>query len=296
MADGGRDEGELGVITESRVQALGLGTRVLEAGDREADEAVVFLHGHPGLADDWRDLMPRVAPFARVVAPDMPGFGQADKPADLDYSAGTYAAFLTCLFHELGIRRAHLVLHDLGGVAVVWGLGHPDAFASCVLMGTGVLRGFRWHPVARLYRLRPVGEVLSALTNGFGFKIVMRFYNPQPRKLPKEVIDRWWANYPLATRRAALSFYRATPPEGMERLAAPLRALDVPCLVAFGAHDPAVPIEQAEIQRESFPSAEVVPFPDSGHWPYLDDPEKAASTIVPFLELQVSRGRDTSDG
>jgi pimeloyl-ACP methyl ester carboxylesterase len=228
------------------------------------------------------------------VAPDWPGFGEADKPADVDYSAGTYSAFLTCLFNVLEIKRTHLVMHDLGGVALVWGLGHPEAFRSCVLMGTGVLRDFKWHPVARLYRARPVGEILSALTNRLGFKLTMRLYNPQPRKLPTEIIDRWWANYSLPTRRAALCFYRATPPEGMERLAAPLRELDVPCLVAFGAHDPAVPVEQAERQRESFPSAEVVTLSNSGHWPYLDDPERAAAAIVPFLEQQVARPREAS--
>jgi len=275
------------MISERRVAAMGLETRVLEVGDQSSDEAVVFLHGHPGLADDWQDLLVQVGPFSRAIAPDLPGFGQADKPSDLDYSGGTYAAFLACLFNELEIRRAHLVLHDLGGVAVVWGLTHPEAFASCVLMGTGILQDFKWHPVARLYRLWPVGEIATALTNGPGFRLAMRLYNPQPRKLPSEVIDRWWQNYPLATRRAALSFYRATPPEGMQRLAAPMSALDVPCLVAFGAHDPAVPIDQAQKQKLSFPSAEVVHLPDSGHWPYLDDPERTSELIIPFLQEQV---------
>lgn len=273
---------------ESQLQVFDLRTRVLEAGPADAPDAVVFLHGHPGSAEDWADLISGVAPFSRAVAFDLPGFGKADRSRDLDYSAGTYATFFDLALRELGVRRAHLVMHDLGGVGVVWGVTHPDAFASAVLIDTGILLGFRWHPVARLYRTRPVGELMTALTTRGAFRAVMRMYNRQPRKLPPATVDRWWQDYDLASRRAALSFYRATPPQVMERLVRPLRALDVPALVLWGARDPAVPVEQAQRQRQSFPSAEVVVLEESGHWPYLDDPQGAAAAVIPFLERQVS--------
>jgi len=275
----------------SEIAPLGLRTRVFEVGPEYTDEAVVLLHGHPGSADDWQGLMPRIAPFARGIAFDLPGFGKAEKPKEWDYSAGTYATYFAAAFWELGVKRAHLVMHDLGGVGVMWGAACPQSFASAVLIDTGILLDFRWHPVARLYRTWPIGEVMTALTNRTGFRAVMRLYNPQPRKLPPEIVDRWWRDYGLRTRRAALGFYRAAPPEAMQRLVEPLRRLDRPALVVWGAHDPAVPVEQAERQRRSFPSAEVVVFEDSGHWPYLDDPERAAETIIPFLERQIGGHR-----
>jgi pimeloyl-ACP methyl ester carboxylesterase len=75
-------------------------------------------------------------------------------------------------------------------------------------------------------------------------------------------------------------------------LLAPLLApLDRPALVLWGAHDPFVSVEQAANQRESFPRAEVVVLDDSGHWPFLDDPDRAAAAIVPFL-----RGQLDADG
>lgn len=103
-----------------------------------------------------------------------------------------------------------------------------------------------------------------------------------------------WRDYDRETRRAALRFYRATPPPAMEFLAAPLRELDTPALVLWGAHDPAVPAEQAERQRESFPHADVVILEESGHWPHIDDPERAAAAIVPFLERQLARAPEGS--
>jgi pimeloyl-ACP methyl ester carboxylesterase len=267
-------------------EVIGMQSELAEVGPADATEAVVFLHGNPGSHHDWDDLLPRVAPFARGVAFDLPGYGAAVKSADLDYSAGMYATAFAAAFNELGIERAHLVMHDLGGCGVLWGLAHPDAFASAVLIDTGILIDFRWHISARLYRAPVLGELIMLSTNRAGFRAAMRLYNPQPRKLPEEFIERMWRDYDRGTRRAALRFYRATPPPAMEFLAEPLARLDRPALALWGAHDPAVPVEQAERQRRSFPSAQVVVFEDSGHWPHIDDPERAANTVIPFLERQ----------
>lgn len=276
-------------IESREITELGLKTRVLEGGPNDSEEAVVFLHGQPGSAEDWGDLLQRVATFSRTAAFDWPGWGSAERPGrnTWDFSAGTSATFMAAVLSRLGIRRAHLVMHDLGGVGLLWGAAHPDAFASAVLIDTGVLVGFRWHPVARLMRAPVIGSMLLPLTTHSTFRAFMRFYNPQPRPLPKEVLDRWWAGYSLPTRRAMLAFYRATPERAFERLIEPLARLDVPALVVWGAHDPAVGVEQAWQQRRSFPSAEVAVLADSGHWPYLDDPEATAAAVIPFLERRL---------
>ena len=279
-------------IRSGAVSGLGLTTRVLEVGPSENEEAIVFLHGQPGSADDWRELLGRVAPLGRAIAFDWPGWGEAERPSrdSWDFSAGAGASLLAAILAGLGIKRAHLVMHDLGGIGLVWAAAHPEQFASAVVIDTGALVGFRWHPVARLMRAPVIGDLGLKLTTRSGFNAFLRYYNPQPRKLPPEIVDRWWESFEPATRRAMLAFYRATPEKAMERLIEPLRALDVPALVVWGAHDRAIPAEQAELQRRSFPSADVVILEESGHWPYLDDPEGAAARIVPFLERQLAGG------
>jgi pimeloyl-ACP methyl ester carboxylesterase len=273
-------------IHEESIEVLGLRTAVRSVGGPDA-EAVVFLHGNPGSARDWDGLLRAVGPFAHGVAFDLPGFGQAEKPVDWDYGAGAYCMFIHASLRRLGITRAHLVMHDLGGVALLWAVANPQAFASAVLIDTGVPIGFRWHPLARLYRAPLVGELMTAAAPRSLFNGFMRFYNPQPRKLPQAFVERLYADYDLGTRRAGLRFYRSSPPSGFERLAPILRELDVPALVLWGAHDVGIPVEQAERQRDSFPRAEVVVLPDSGHWPFIDDPESARRAVVPFLERQL---------
>lgn len=278
-------------ITTRDISTLGIRTRLLEVGPSDSEEAVVFLHGQPGSADDWKDLLPLVAPIGRAVAFDWPGWGAAERPArdSWDFSAGSSANFLAAVLLELGIRKAHLVMHDLGGVGLLWAAAHPDAFASAVLIDTGVLLDFRWHPVARIMRAPVIGDAAIRMATRSSFRAFVRFYNPPPRPIPDEVIERWWAAYDLPTRQAMLGFYRATPEKAMERLVEPLARLDVAALVIWGAHDPAVPVEQAWRQRESFPSAKVVVLDDSGHWPYLDDPDAVADAVVPFLGGRLAR-------
>jgi pimeloyl-ACP methyl ester carboxylesterase len=283
-------------IRSGELRLLGMRSPLVEAGPQDAHEAVVMLHGNPGCAADWDELVPAIGELARVVAFDLPGFGRADKPAYLDYSAGTYATFIGAAIEHLGIERAHLVMHDLGGTGLLWAAAHPRAVASVTLIDTGILLDFRWHWTARMYRAPILGELMVRATTRRGFRAALRFYNPQPRPLPQAALERMWRDYEPATRRAALRFYRATPAEVMQLLQPTMRALDPPALVIWGAHDPAVPVEQAQRQRESFPSAEIVVLADSGHWPMLDDPARVTATLVPFLQRHVGTDRSASAG
>jgi pimeloyl-ACP methyl ester carboxylesterase len=138
----------------------GVSVPILAGGLESSDEAVVFVHGNPGSGRDWELLAGEVSKFARSIAPDMPGFGRADKPADFAYTVQGYADYLAALIQELGIRRVHLVLHDFGGPwGLAWAAIHPDSFASLVLINTGILSGYHWHYMARIWRMPMIGEL-----------------------------------------------------------------------------------------------------------------------------------------
>ena len=193
-------------IASVDVTVRGVRSRVLTAGRPDAAEAVVFVHGNPGPADDWRDLLIRAGELGRAIAPDMPGYGQAGEPAGFAYSVDGYAEYLAALLDQLRITRAHIVAHDFGGPwALAWAARHPDALASATLA----------------------------------------------------------------------------------RPAVALRPLDRPALVIWGTKDAYLPYEQAERQRQAFPSAQVELLDGHGHWVMLEDPERVASLVIPFLERQL---------
>ncbi len=271
----------------------GVASPVLVAGDRSAREAVVFVHGNPGPKEDWEDLLARVAPFARAVAPDMPGYGAADKPPQFDYTVEGYARHLAGILDQLGIDRAHLVLHDFSGPwGLTWAVEHPEAFASVTLINTGVLLDYRWHRLARIWRTPAVGEAFMASTTKPAFRILLTRDNP---RLPPPAGDRLYAAMrPWATKRAVLKLYRATPASAMGALSGPLRALDRPALVVWGTGDAYIPWKQAERQRESFPSATVELLEGLGHWPFHEDPARVAEHVIPFLRRQVGSRQQAS--
>jgi pimeloyl-ACP methyl ester carboxylesterase len=266
-------------VRTARLTAQGIETRVLEAGPVDRHEAVVMLHGSPGSADDWADLLPRLGELTRTVALDLPGFAEADKPRDFEYTPNSYATYFAAALNELGIARAHLVMNDIGGLGLFWASAHPQAFASAVLINSGQYVGYRWHLIAQLHRLPFAGQ-LVAFTGGIGFRAAMRLFEP---RLPKEAVKRWRPNYDWGTRRAMLRFYRTSPIALFERIVPDLRRLDRPALVLWGARDRFVPVEQAERQRESFPSADVRVLDGLGHYPHVEDPQTVAEAVVPFV-------------
>jgi pimeloyl-ACP methyl ester carboxylesterase len=273
-------------LTTTHASVGGVASPVLEAGDRSAREAVVFVHGNPGPKEDWEDLAARTGEFSRALAPDMPGYGAADKPPDFDYTTGGYARHLAGILDQLGVERVHLVMHDFGGPwGLVWAVQHPEAFASATLINTGVLLDYRWHRLARIWRIPGVGEAFMASTTKPAFRVLLSRDNP---RLPPAAGERLYeAMRSWGTKRAVLKLYRATPASAMGALRDPLRALDRPALVVWGTADAYIPWKQAERQRESFPSAEVELLEGLGHWPFLEDPARVAEHVIPFLRRQV---------
>jgi pimeloyl-ACP methyl ester carboxylesterase len=264
----------------------GVHSPVLIGGAGEPGEAVVFVHGNPDAGADWKPLMERIAEFATVVAPDLPGFGGADMRADQDYTLAGYAAHLGGLIDQLGIERVHLVAHDFGGpIAMTWAAGHTDRVASVTLINTGVLIDYRWHRLAKLWRTPVLGELVMRGTSDRVARFVVRHDNPG---LPTDWVDRIAGHLmPRGTKRAVLRLYRTTRRQQMHALIEPLRAANLDALVVFGDADVYIPAVQAERQRRPFPRVRIEMLRGVGHWAWLEQPDRVAEFVVPFLRERV---------
>jgi pimeloyl-ACP methyl ester carboxylesterase len=269
----------------SRIEVGGTSVRVLQAGPRDAAEAVVFVHGNPGSADDWEALAEVAAAAGmRAVAADLPDFGETEAPAGFGHTVPDYATFLGQVLSALGVERVHLVLHDFGGpIGLVWTAMNPDALASVTLIDTGVLPGYRWHRLARIWRTPVAGEVLQATATRPAFRFLTS--RPEPSGLPREFLDRMYDQYDRRTKRAVLKLYRATddPGAAAAEFAALMAPRDVPALVIWGEGDSYLPYSYADAQRQPFPSAQVHVLAGSGHWPFVDAPETVARLFGEFL-------------
>ncbi len=249
-------------------------------------EAVVFVHGNPGPMDDWEELIPAVAPFARAVAMDMPGYGRAEHPRKFDYTIDGYARYLGKLLGQLSVDRAHLVLHDFGGPwGLRWALANPGRVASIALINCGVLEGYKWHGFARVWQTPILGELSQLTTTKWGMKRAINGMSPKP--MPDAFFDRVMKFADWGHKRAVLRLYRASKNVGTRSLEMPEFTKTLPVCVIWGAGDPFIQVEFAEKQKRYFPMAEVHVLQGLGHWPFIDDIEAVRAPLVEFLKRQV---------
>jgi pimeloyl-ACP methyl ester carboxylesterase len=270
-------------VRRTRIRVGGMQPRLLEAGPREASEAVVFVHGNPGSCDDWERLASALGAIGvRALAIDLPDFGETIAPEGFVHDVPTYANFLQEALGVLGVERVHLVIHDFGGpIGLVWAATHIDRVASVTLIDTGILPGYRWHRLARVWRTPVLGELFQAISTP---RVLRRMLpREEPRGLPDWFVER--VHYSRRTRRAVLALYRATddPGAAATELAAFMASKDIPALVIWGEHDAYLPSSYAERQRDAFPSADVHVLSASGHWPYADAPETVERLLVEHI-------------
>jgi pimeloyl-ACP methyl ester carboxylesterase len=276
-------------VRAGEVVVDGIRSPVIEAGPADAAEAIVFVHGNPGVAEDWRPLLEPAGAFARAVAITMPGYGDADKPRDLPYTVPGYADHLAGALDRLGVTRAHLVLHDFGGPwGLQWAVDHPEQHASTTLINTGVILREGWHALAKVWRTPVLGELFFMASTRSGMRQFMKRTNPKTFPVPYG--DHLFALYQdKGTRRAVLQLYRNTPIAPHAAAIAPgLREHPRPTLVVWGAKDPYLKVRLAARQREVFGDARVTILPESGHWPLADAPQQVADAVLPFLREQTA--------
>lgn len=102
--------------------------------DEGRGEVLLLLHGMAGSSQTWRSVIKPLSRQFRVIAPDLPGHGESTKPRS-DYSLGAFAALLRDLLDELGVSRATIVGHSLGGgVAMQLLYQHPDYAQRLILI------------------------------------------------------------------------------------------------------------------------------------------------------------------
>lgn len=259
-------------------------TRIYQAGPHQASEAVVFIHGNPGSAADWVDLVDQVGEFSRAIALELPDFGQTVAAPGFDHKIDSYAEFIGDALRTLGVTRVRLVLHDFGGpIGLSWASRNLEMVASVCLINTGVLAGYKWHRTARGWQTPVLGELMQAITTRATFRRAVS--SAEPRGLPREFLDEMYDNYDRRTRAAVLDLYRDGRKLGKdsELLVKPFAEANLPALVIWGAQDPYIGVELAEKQKDSFPSARVIVLPESGHWPMIDDPPSVSRPLIDFL-------------
>lgn len=246
---------------------------------------VLMLHGLGGTKASFLPTVGALAPQGRrMIAADLPGFGDSDKPIAARYDPKHFSQSVIALLDALGLDEVDIVGHSLGGRVTLEVVMHaPERFGRAVLMTPSLawLRERRWAPLLRLVRpelglVQPAPQVVVE-------KIVKQVIPGGNSRYAAAGIDEFLRAYTTARGRAA--FYAAARNiylEKPDRFWDRLRNLKPPALFVWGSHDPLVPSAFEKHVREAVPQAEHVTL-DCGHIPQVERPAELHAAIGRFL-------------
>ena len=144
------------------------------------------------------------------------------------------------------------------------------------------LPGYRWHPMARVWRTAGLGELAMGTTYRPTLQRASRESNATPGPMPGAWLDSVLEHFDEGTQRAILRLYRSSPPEVLAAAGARLGELQMPALVIWGAKDPYIPASFGREYASVLAHAELVELADAGHTPWLDRTD-VIDRVVDFL-------------
>ncbi len=261
---------------------------VLSAG--VGPETVLCLHGLGGTKASFLPTVAALSSRYRVVAMDLPGFGESDKPIGAPYDAEWFARTAFHTLDALGVREAHLVGNSMGGrVAIEAGLMNRDRVRGLVLLSPALawLRDRRWAPVVRL--LRPELGLLQITPRPVVERVVRRLIPGGGKGWAAAGVDEFLRAY--LTPRGRAAFYAAArniyldEPNGEDGFWNRLGGLSTDAMFVWGRRDTLVPIAFMKHVERALPSARHVEL-DCGHVPQLERPRETHAAMLDFLRTK----------
>ncbi|WP_104524868.1 alpha/beta fold hydrolase [Blastococcus atacamensis] len=276
-------------VADSRV-VHGHKRAFVRAGD---GPALLLLHGIGNNCRTWAKVIDRLAATHTVIAPDLLGHGDSDKPRG-DYSLAAYANGMRDLLSILDVEQATVVGHSLGGgIALQFAYQFPERCQRLALVGSGGL-GPELSAGLRAATLPGAEVVVTALAQVSG---PLRTGLQAVEKVGRvtgwrrvgdlaQAVDALLALKDVEARRAFLRTLRGVVDAKGQAVTALDRlylADSVPMLVIWGDRDPIVPAQHAEAVRSLVPSARVEVFEGAGHWPHLDEPGRFCDVLLDWI-------------
>ena len=259
----------------------------LSAVSAGVGDTVLCLHGLGGTKASFLPTVAALADSYRVVAIDLPGFGESDKPIGAPYTAAWFARVAVEALDALGVERAHLVGNSMGGrVAIEAGLTRGDRVDGLALLSPALawLRDRRWLRLVRL--VRPELGLLQVAPRPLVEEVVRRLLPSTMDDWAAVGLDEFLRSY--LTPRGRAAFYAAArsiyldEPHGDDGFWTRLAELAPDSLFVWGRKDTLVPIAFMRHVERVLPAARHLEL-DCGHVPQLEQPRATHAAIREFL-------------
>lgn len=265
-----------------------IGRRILAAGietnyhDLGEGFPLLMIHGSgPGVSAwaNWRLVMPELAKQARVIAPDMAGFGFSARPEGYDYSMDNWVTQAIGLLDALGIERADLVGNSFGGaLALALAVRRPERVRRLVLMGSVGVPFEISAGLDAVWGYTPSLDNMRAILNLFAWDRTL--VNDELARLRFEASIRpgfqesFAAMFPAPRQRWV---------DAMASTEADIRAIAHETLLIHGRDDRIIPLETSLTLSRWISRSQLHVFGRCGHWTQIEHAARFARLVGDFL-------------
>jgi len=254
--------------------------------------ALLLLHGIGDSSQTWVPLMRRLARRYTVIAPDLLGHGASDKPR-ADYSVAAYANGMRDLMEVLGVDRATIVGHSLGGgVAAQIAYQYPERCERLVLVASGgVARDV--NPILRV-AAAPFAELaippLQWPLGRLGGNLLLSALRVLGTDIGRDATElkAVFEGLPDGSSRGAFTRTLRSVVDWRGQVVTMLDrcylAEGVPILLVWGDHDAVIPVAHAHRAHAAMPSSRLSIYAEAGHFPHHTDPDRFLRELRAFID------------
>ncbi len=259
--------------------------------DRGEGPPVVFIHGTPSHAYEWRDIMPRIeAEGFRTIAYDLLGYGLSERPVDRDTSVAAQTGLLEHLLDALDIDRADIVAHDIGGaIGLRFAVAHPGRVRRLLLIDSVSYDSWP-SPTWRRIIDENLDDFTSMSQDAFDDMLTRQLTMTvaDASRMTGDVLQAYLA--PHSSPLGRVSFFehqvRHYDAKYTEEISGRLEHLTMPVRILWGEKDQWQPLHYAKRLSGAIPDATLVTVPEAGHFLMEDAPGRVVEEIRDFLTVR----------
>jgi 2-hydroxymuconate-semialdehyde hydrolase len=259
--------------------AAGIRTNYHDVG---TGHPVLMIHGSgPGVSAwaNWRLTLPELSKKARVIAPDMVGFGFSDRPAGVQYNMDTWVAQAIGVLDALGIAQTDLVGNSFGGaLALAVACRHPERVRRLVLMGSVGVHFPITDGLDAVWGYEPSIAKMRELLDIFAYD--RNLVNDELAKL------RYEASIRPGFQESFAAMFPAPRQRWVDAMCSPesaIRALPHQTLIVHGREDQVIPLANSQTLAQWIPNAQLHVYGKCGHWTQIEHAARFSTLVSNFL-------------
>jgi len=257
------------------------------------EPAFIFLHGFGASTFSWREVMPPLSAYGRVIAYDRPAFGLTERPLDWEgenpYTQESNIALLLGLIDAMEIQEAVLVGNSAGGtLATAFTLAHPERVLALIEVDAAVYQTIP--DSALLYwlfntpQMDHLGPLIARRLGANAGEDFLQSAWHDPSKLDSDPSIRAGYRVPLQVENWDRALWQYTQAARAPDFIEELGQIEAPTLVITGDDDQIVPTEASRRLAEAIPGSVFKVIENCGHLPQEECPGEFMQVVVNFLD------------